>query len=65
MEEGSGLPVTAASEYNRQSQENIRNFLQGVKDERNANFKRLALSDLAIVTGLAAGTVYRKYIKGK
>jgi hypothetical protein len=57
--------MTAASEYNRQSQENIRNFLQGVKDERNANFKRLALSDLAIVTGLAAGPFYRKYIKGK
>ena len=41
--------MTAASEYNRQSQENINGMLQGMKDQRHENTVRIAESGAAIV----------------
>jgi hypothetical protein len=55
------MAVTGA--YVKQGQENVAAFLQGVRDERNASFRRLATADLAIAVGLAAGPVWRHFKK--
>ena len=45
--------------------DNLEAFLKGIQDERRTTNRRLITADLAIIAGLAAGPVYRKFVKPK